>query len=373
MIYLDNAATTYPKPESVYSAADMANRNAINAGRGSYKAAREAAELISDTRARLVSLFHAKGSECILTPSATIALNEIIGGLKLDAGDTVYVSPYEHNAVIRPLHLRAKKDGIKIKELPLKPDLSLDIDKASFMFATEKPVAVFCTAISNVTGSRLSAKEVFSEAEKYGSVNVLDASQAAGLVPIDMDQIHAGVIVFAGHKTLYGIFGAAGFVIKDDIHLEVFLAGGTGSDSLNPEMPEDVPGRFEPASPALPSVAALNAALKEIDIEEHYRKVSELTAYLIEGLNSIPSVVVYGGETDRFGIVSFAVEGYTASEVGEILDREGDIAVRTGYHCAGLIHKYLKDEEYVGTVRVSVGMFNTKEDIDTLVRVLRTL
>ena len=373
MIYLDNAATTYPKPEAVYQAADTANRGAVNAGRGSYKSAREAAELISDTRDRLISLFHANGAECILTPSATIALNEIIGGLKLSKGDIVYVSPYEHNAVLRPLHLREEKDGITVKELPLCRDLSIDLDKTEYMFASEKPAAMFCSAISNVTGYLLPLKEIFSLSEKYGAVNVVDASQAAGLLPIDMVDLHAGIIVFAGHKTLYGTFGAAGFIKKPAVPLDVFLAGGTGSDSLNPEMPKDEPGRLEPASPALPAIAALNAALKEISVEEHYTKVRELTIYLSDRLRSIPSLTIYGDDNTRLGIVSFVAEGYKSSEIGEILDREGGIAVRTGYHCAGLIHKHLKDEPYAGTVRVSVGMFNTQDDIDSLVSLLNTL
>jgi len=276
--------------------------------------------------------------------------------------------------VARPLALRAKKDGFQVRLLPLKDDLTIDIAKTRYEFSTNPPKAVIVSAISNVTGYVLPVKEIFEESEKYDAVNIIDAAQAAGMLDIDMADLKANIIVFAGHKTLYGVFGAAGFVM-DGVEMSAVLAGGTGSDSLNTDMPEAIPERFEPGSPNIVALAGLNAALKENDQEEHLKKVKELTVYLKNGLRSVPGVILMGDYEDesQLSIVSFAFEGYTSGDIGTILDSDYDIAVRTGFHCAPYIHEYLKDAPYNGTVRISVGAFNTEKDIDNLVTALNTL
>ena len=215
MIYLDNAATTFPKPEAVYRAMDEMNRNgAVNAGRGSYKAARKASGLILKTKKQLRNLIHADvDAAVIFTPSITIAMNQIVNGLKLRDGAVVYVSPYEHNAVARSLHLRAKSERLCIKELAIDlGTLEMDLEKIKYQFAQSKPDAVFCTHASNVTGYILPVREIFAEAKRYDCVTVLDSAQSLGLVEIEVDQINADIIAFAGHKTLYGPFGIGGFV-----------------------------------------------------------------------------------------------------------------------------------------------------------------
>lgn len=373
MIYLDNAATTYPKPEEVYKAADLAQRNSFNAGRGSYPEARKASEVISETREYLLKMFNAIGESCVLTPSATVAFNEIIGGMRLSEGNIVYVSPYEHNSVLRPLYLKANNCGIKIKELPLQNNLGIDIEKTRFLFAQDHPAAVFCTALSNVTGYMLPTAEIFKEAKKAGAIyTIMDASQAAGLLTVNKQKENADIVVFAGHKTLYGVFGTGGF-ITNGVSLDTYIAGGTGSDSLNLSMPERNPERYEPGSQNYPSIAALHASLCSLNIESHYQKVKELTDYLLVRLRNTAGVRVLGAENDVLGIVSITIDGYTSPEVGTILEKEGNIAVRTGYHCAGLIHKHLADIESAGTIRISVGMFNTKEDIEALIGCIETL
>lgn len=376
MIYLDNAATTYPKPEEVYTAMDKANRGlAFNAGRGAYKKAVETADLIDETKRLIKGLFHADDRTAVVfTPSVTHALNQVIGGLPLNDGDTVYITPYEHNAVARTLHLYQKTRGFSIELIPLKEDLRIDIDKAAFLFKQNAPSAVIMNAVSNVTGYMLPVKEICALAKECGAVTVVDAAQAAGLIDIDMRSISADIICFAGHKTLQGPFGIGGFVIRHGIELIPVFAGGTGSDSLSLEMPDTSPGRYEASSQNIVAVAGLNAALKATDQKEHFSKIKELTDYLIKELEEVDKVEILGAyDEDTIGIVSFVVDGYMSDEVGIILDNEYDIAVRTGFHCAPYIHEYLGDKKWRGTVRAGIGQFNTNEEIDNLIDALSSL
>ena len=377
MIYLDNAATTFPKPERVYTALETANRElSFNAGRGSYKAARAASAIIDDTKNRLLSLFHATGyADIVFTPSVTHALNQVLNGLDLTGNSVIYVSPYEHNAVARTVYQLSVNSGASVKMLPLTKDLQIDLEKAKYQFSINSPSVVILNALSNVTGYILPVAEIFLMAKEYGAITVLDAAQAAGLIDLDMPALNADVLCFAGHKTLMGPFGIGGFLIKHGITLKKVLTGGTGSASLTLDMPEEAPGRYEASSTNVVAIAGLNASLKGLDINEHRKTLRELTVYLLEALNSIPSVNLMGTfDTDKtLGIVSFVVEGYQSDEVGIILDDEYDIAVRTGYHCAPYIHDYLGDKPYHGTIRIGIGQFNTKEDIDALISAIKSL
>ena len=249
MIYLDNAATTYPKPEKVYEVMDDWNRNkAVNAGRGDYKKAREASELIAQTKDLLRNLIHAeKNADVIFSPSATIAANQIINGMRWESISTVYVSPYEHNAVARTLHFNSQKFGFTIKQLPIDINtLEIDIEKMKYEFSKNKPDAVFCTHISNVTGYVLPVEEIFEISKQYNCINILDTAQSLGLLDINVNQIKADVLIFAGHKTLYGPLGIGGFINLSKIKLNEFITGGTGSDSLNLDMP--LSSKFEAGS-----------------------------------------------------------------------------------------------------------------------------
>lgn len=377
MIYLDNAATTFPKPERVYTALETANRElSFNAGRGSYKAARAASAIIDDTKNRLLSLFHATGyADIVFTPSVTHALNQVLNGLDLTGNSVIYVSPYEHNAVARTVYQLSVNSGASVKMLPLTKDLQIDLEKAKYQFSINSPSVVILNALSNVTGYILPVAEMFLMAKEYGAITVLDAAQAAGLIDLDMPALNADVLCFAGHKTLMGPFGIGGFLIKHGITLKKVLTGGTGSASLTLDMPEEAPGRYEASSTNVVAIAGLNASLKGLDINEHRKTLRELTEYLLEALNGIPSVNLMGTfDTDKtLGIVSFVVEGYQSDEVGIILDDEYDIAVRTGYHCAPYIHDYLGDKPYHGTIRIGIGQFNTKEDIDALISAINSL
>ena len=239
MVYLDNAATTFPKPKSVYDAMDKMNRQgAVNAGRGSYKLAQAASRLISETKIKLRQLVNVDVSAAVVfSSSITIAINQIVNGLCLRQKAVVYVSPYEHNAVARSLYELSKRKELIVKELPLDNGLEIDIQKMKYEFAKDKPEAVFCTHVSNVTGYILPVEEIFREAKKHGSINVLDSAQSLGLIDVRADLMDVDLIAFAGHKTLYGPFGIGGFINVSAVPLDTFIAGGTGSDSLNLEMP----------------------------------------------------------------------------------------------------------------------------------------
>ncbi len=377
MVYLDNAATTYPKPECVYDAVDRFNRtSAVNAGRSAYRKAIEATEMIRNTKAELLRMCNAeKEASVVIAPSATVALNQLIHGQKWDSGMNAYVSFYEHNSVMRPLARARELHGFQIRAVPHhKEDLSLDLEATRKAFEAHKPDFVVLSAVSNVTGYILPAAEIFAMAKEYGAFTVLDAAQAMGFLPMDFSEMHADAIVFAGHKTLYGTFGAAGFLLRNGAPLEVFLTGGNGIKSTILKMPDTAPEKYEAGSPDTPAIAGLQAALewrKTVDIYHHEKN---LMARLIAGLEEIPEIVVYkapGGLDRQGGVVSFNLSDLDCSVVGIILNQEHDIAVRTGHHCAPTIHAYLKDMKNNGTVRVSVSYFTTAEDIDKLVAAVK--
>lgn len=402
MIYFDNAATTFPKPEYVYEQMDIVNRSlAFNAGRGSYALAQQSANIIDNLRKELLRMINAANvAEVVLSPSATFALNQIIGGLGIRKEHYIYVSPYEHNAVVRTIYnqgifknFRENIDngnsnvdeyrlgycseddvnyGNHIIVMPLAEDGSIDIDRLSYEFSIHAPAFVFMTHVSNVTGYILPVEQIAVEAKEYGATVVVDGSQALGLVPFDMAHSMVDFYVFAGHKTPYGPFGVGGFFIRQGKKMDSFVAGGTGSDSLNVHMPESGTGRYEPASPNVLAAAGLLAAIKNVDNAEIKRRLAlekEHTRYMADRLGSLHNVKLYLPPEDRHvGIAAFNVKGYKASDVGMILDADYDIAVRTGYHCAPLIHEYLDDKEYSGVVRASISMFTTVDEIDALVR-----
>lgn len=380
MIYLDNAATTFPKPECVYQAVDeFARTGAVNAGRGSYRAARAAGELIAQVKRELISLADARDQASVsLAPSVTVAINQVIGGFDWHEGSVAYVTPYEHNAVLRPLELVRKRLGIRVIELPLAPDLSLDLDATARMFAQTPPDFVCVSAVSNVTGYVQPAREVFTLAREHGAFCLLDAAQAMGLVKLRFAQVRADVIAFAGHKTLYAPFGVAGLLIRNGVELNEFLAGGNGVHSLSLDMPQTMPEKLECASTDVVAVAGLAASLGWLKTRRAWKEEQELMGYLLPRLEEIPQLTLYhapasAGLEHQAGVVSLNVEGLECKETAGILDEKFDIAVRAGHHCAALVHKHLADEKFGGTVRVSVGAFTTTSDLDALVEALRTM
>lgn len=376
MVYLDNAATTYPKSESVYQALDEANRNyAFNSGRGSYAKARVATELIDKTKKQIKELVNASvNSSVVFTPSITIAINQILQGIDFRVGDNVYYSPYEHNAVARTLYLIHNNLNINLIEMPInKSTLEIDIEKLKYEFSVNPPRCVCCIHISNVTGYVLPVAEIFECARRYDAITVLDTAQSLGVEKIDLKQMNVTFLAFAGHKSLYGPLGIGGFVTSGKIKLNEVLVGGTGSNSLVLDMPAESPERYEFASTNIVAVAGLSQALKEVDYSNLLEE-DKLIKRLIDGLSEIEDVVLYTPDAIKHrNIVSFNLRNYKSEDLGMILDDDFGIAVRTGYHCAPFIHKWLKDDKYLGTVRVGVGKFNTDEDIDALLDAVREI
>lgn len=376
MVYLDNAATTYPKSESVYQALDEANRNyAFNSGRGSYAKARVATELIDKTKKQIKELVNASlNSSVVFTPSITIAINQILQGIDFRAGDNVYYSPYEHNAVARTLHLIHNNLNINLIEMPINEStLEIDIEKLKYEFSVNPPRCVCCIHISNVTGYVLPVAEIFECARRYDAITVLDTAQSLGVEKIDLTQMNVTFLAFAGHKSLYGPLGIGGFVTSGKIKLNEVLVGGTGSNSLVLDMPAESPERYEFASTNVVAVAGLSQALKEVDYSNLLEE-DKLIKRLIDGLSEIEDVILYTPDAKKHrNIVSFNLRNYKSDDLGMILDDDFGIAVRTGYHCAPFIHKWLKDDKNLGTVRVGVGKFNTEEDIDALLEAVREI
>lgn len=374
MIYLDNAATTYPKPESVYIELDVANRNAFNTGRGSYKSAREAAIIKENVRNKILDLNNMNG-KVVFTCSATIALNNLIFGIPVKENDYIYISPFEHNSIIRPLEELKKSKKIHIEVLPFnKVTWEPDYDKINDLFAIHNPKAVFISQVSNVTGYLIPYNAIFELSTKYDSINVLDASQGFGVVPIEQYN-NISYIVFAGHKSLYASFGIAGYIKLKNDKLNKCIFGGTGSDTMNPEMPDDVPDGYEAGSPDIVAIRGLNSSIDWLKSVNVFNHEVELTKYLIGKLKDIRKVKIFIPEdsTKVFGVVSIGVEGYFSGDVGTILDDEYGICVRTGYHCSPIVHDFIGSLQYNGTVRISLSYFNQKKEIDCLVEALKSL
>ncbi|MBR4027166.1 MAG: aminotransferase class V-fold PLP-dependent enzyme [Lachnospiraceae bacterium] len=379
IIYLDNAATTFPKPEVVYTAMDEVNRNgAINASRGAYRMARNANKIISDTKNALRKLVSADSSvPVVFSPSITIALNQVINGLDIPENCYIYYSPYEHNAVARTLNQLAKLRRIYLRELPIDDESGeIEIEKLAYIFSKEIPTAIFCTHISNVTGYILPIEDIFAAGKKYNSINVLDAAQSLGLIECNVQKNkNIDIIAFTGHKNLYGPFGIGGFINVTKVPLKEFIVGGTGSDSLNLDMPIGNETKYESASSNIIAIVGLKAALDVLDVSAIYEHEKVLTDYLTQKLKMISNVKLLTpmNKERHIGIVSFVVEGYKSDDIGMILDEDFGIAVRTGYHCAPYIHSHLKDEKYLGTVRVGLSQFNSINDINQLLKALEEL
>ncbi|MEE0354106.1 MAG: aminotransferase class V-fold PLP-dependent enzyme [Treponema sp.] len=372
--YFDNAATTFPKPECVYSSMDSFYRkHGGNAGRGQYKLAAESSKIIFETRGFIQKILCSPNKDVIFAPSATVALNMVIQGLLADEKKkTVYISPFEHNSVTRVLHHFEKVGKICVRQLFVSPDFEYDIEKINAQFAEIPPDIVIVSHASNVIGLVAPVLEIFATAKKYGALTVTDIAQTAGLVPLDVANDLVDFAVFAGHKTLYGPFGIGGFAKNRNVALEPVLFGGTGVDSANQEMPENIPGRYEMGSQNICAVAGLHAAAQWfLQNQDEIRAAEEKNhRRLLEILRQYDFVKI-AGPADRFsektkciGVVSTVFDGYAAEDIGNVFD-EMEIAVRTGLQCSPLAHKFLGTFP-AGTVRFSVGYFTGEEDFCAL-------
>lgn len=377
MIYLDNAATTFPKPRCVYDDADKFYReNSSYPGRGNYNSSIKVYNLIEETRKAILKLFNAeKNYTVIFTPSATISLNTIICGLNLKDDINIYISPFEHNAVIRTLENLKTKFNLNIQKLIVnKNNLMYNISKISDQFENNKPDVIIVNHASNVIGLVAPVEEIFNMSKRYNSINILDSSQTAGNLEIDLKKIKADCVVIAGHKSLYSPFGISGIILNTNIKINPIIFGGTGLDSGNSYMPIEYPERLEPGSISTYSIAGLNSSLKWImntGIKNVFKKEKTLLKYTLQELNKLENVMCYVPKGIQIPVLSFIVRGYSSDEVGRILNNK-EVEVRTGLHCSPDAHKLIGTYPS-GTVRISIGYFNTKFDIDQLIGIIKQL
>lgn len=368
--YFDNAATTYPKPESVYDFTDRFYRECgVNVGRGQHKLASKASALVQETRELILELFHCPAKKVVFTHTATEAINFLLRGLPVNNKYTVYISPFEHNAVTRVLyHLQSMYD-IQVETLCFdKATMTYNFPRIRNQFAEKKPNWMVVSHASNVCGVVSPIKELCHLSKEFGAINLIDMCQTAGLVDADLSGEDIDFAVFAGHKTLYSPLGIAGVVSSFAIKPQPLLFGGTGVDSANQALPESVPERYEVASPDIAAIAGLNASLKWIKktgIQNIYEKEQENFKRLVELLSRYKNIKIIDTiDVESIGVVSCLFEGYSSDSIGQILS-EQNVAVRTGLHCAPTAHKFIGTFP-AGTVRFSVSYFNSDEDFDVL-------
>ena len=374
--YFDNAATTFPKPEEVYSFMDKFYRtNGVNVGRSSYNSANTASALTKETRELLLQLFHCEGKTVIFEPSATIALNQVIRGLKWRRGQKVYITPFEHNAVLRPLNYLKREYDLKIIQLAVnRQDISYDLEKIKYQFQENHPDVVIVSHASNVCGVVAPIEDIFPLAKKYKATTIADMSQTAGLIDTNLVEVQADYAVFAGHKTLYGPFGIAGFISTCDTELSPLIYGGTGIESANPFMPEQLPIKYEAGSQNIMAIAGLNSALKwikKVGISHIFEKEQD---NFIKVLNTIKQYSIINEiipQNKQIGILSFTVDGYPSDAIGTFFSNN-NVACRTGLQCAPLAHSFLGTYPS-GTVRISCGYFNTDNDYSVLETTIKLL
>ena len=370
MAYFDNAATTYPKPENVYSYMDTFYRmNGGNAGRGHHALAKTAGAMIEETRILVQKVLRCPAKQVIFEPTATIALNIIIQGIIKLGVRNVYISPFEHNAVTRTLHHFEKSGVIKVHKLVVTQTLTYDMEKIRYQFENVKPDFVIISHASNTIGLVAPVEDVFLLAKRFNAYTLVDMAQTAGLVDLNVGLNIIDFAVFAGHKTLYGPTGISGFVMEPSIKLPSVLFGGTGHESANQDMPESLPEKYEMGTMNIAGIAGLNAALKwilEISKEVLLSKEKENRLRLIEIISRYDYLHVVGNVYDQeyVGIVSCVMDDVSSDSAANIFEQQ-NISVRTGLHCAPLAHQFLGTYP-AGTIRFSVSYFTTDEDFQEL-------
>lgn len=370
MAYFDNAATTYPKPETVYDQMDKFYRESgANAGRGNYGIAKKTGQLINETRLLIKKVLSCPAKQVVFTPTATLALNIIIQGLIKAGVQQVYISPFEHNAVTRVLHSFEREGMVRVSQLTVSEDLNYDLQRIKYRFEENRPDVVIVSHASNAFGLIAPIDDIFRCAKTYGAYTVADMSQTAGLVDCNVGSTDFDFAVFAGHKTLYGPTGISGFVMNPEIKIPPVLFGGTGTESANQDMPDSLPERFEMGTLNISGIAGLNAAMKWLigtGKSTIFNRECENRDRLLELLNSYEWLRIVGNKpgNEYVGIVSCVIDGISSDSAGIIFNERG-VAVRTGLQCAPLAHRFMKTFP-AGTIRFSVSYFTTEKDFEEL-------
>lgn len=377
MIYLDNAATSFPKPPQVSEAiADLLAHRAGNPGRSGHALAVAAQAVVADTRRLLASFFGARDpSRVVFALNATDALNTALWGL-LRPGDRVVTTSVEHNAMVRPLSALAER-GVAVERVPCAPDGTLDLDDLARALEAAPTRAVAMTHASNVCGTILPVQDAARLAHRHGAVLLVDAAQTAGVLPIDVVEMGIDLLAFPGHKGLLGPTGTGGLYVSPDVRLAPLRQGGTGTRSEEERQPEELPEALEAGTVNTVGIAGLGAALRvlqELGLARVQAHEAALATRLLTGLRDIPGVRVHGtGDPRRqVAVVSITVDAWEPVDLGAALDSTFGIAVRPGLHCAPIAHRTLGTFPH-GTVRLSPGISTTEEEIDQALAALRGL
>ena len=376
MIYLDNAATSYPKPQEVIDAInDCVKHCGANPGRGTYSMAMKSARILYTARERLARLFNVSDSKnIILTSNATWALNMAIKGV-VKEGDQVITTMVEHNSVLRPLAWLEEHSNIEVTKVDCFENGLLDMAMLHSSIK-ENTALIAVNHASNIIGGILRIDEISAVAKENQIPILVDAAQTAGCRHIDVEKLGIDLLAFAGHKSLLGPQGTGGLYISPNIEVEELIQGGTGTESGGPQ-PGSRPERYEAGTPNTAGIAGLGAGIEVImneGLEAIRKREKALIDRLIEGLMEIPALTIYGpkpGE-DRVPLVAVNLEGMTCHMLAHALDKAFDIAARGGLHCAPDAHKVMGTEN-TGALRLSLGFFNTEKEIDDTIMAMEKI
>jgi len=377
MIYLDNAATTMHKPQTVIDAVTQAMCSLGNAGRGATSGALDAARTIHGCRAKLARLLGCPRADHVcLTPNSTAALNTVINGV-VRPGDRVVTTVLEHNSVLRPLNRLAAEQGVTVEHAGCDANGVLDYDELERL-VTPGTRAVVVTHASNVTGNAVDIARVAAMAHAAGALVIVDASQSAGTAHIDMRAMGLDVVCFTGHKGLMGPQGTGGLAVAEGIDVAPWAMGGTGVHSFDALQPREWPTRLEAGTLNGHGIAGLSAGLDFIEAQGGVEAIASheraLADRFLAGVREIPGIKLYGAFDlpTRSAIVSLNVGDIDSAEISDALMQGWGIATRPGAHCAPLMHRALGTERQ-GVVRFSFGYFNTDEEVDAAIEALRDL
>lgn len=377
MIYLDHAATSWPKPAGVIEAVQEAlSGSAANPGRGNHAMAIQAGRVLMKTRSRLATLLGVENPvDIAFTSNTTSALNLAIKGF-LQPGDHVLATMVEHNSVRRPLEFLKRTMGVKVEYIRVNEKGEIDLLSMKNAFR-ENTRLVVCSHSSNLLGSIAPIEEIAALTHQHGAVLLVDAAQTAGAYPIHVKDMEIDMLAFPGHKSLLGPQGTGGLYISPEINLVPHLHGGTGSQSEEVEQPSVRPDRYEAGTPNTAGIAGLGEGVREVlaeGVENIYRREWLLTQELMRGLSEIPGISLLGPDlgAPRTGIVTFNVADQDAAEVAFRLDREYQIAVRAGFHCTPLGHE-TAGTTLTGAVRASIGYSSTADDVYALIEAMQQL
>lgn len=378
LIFLDNGATSFPKPEEVYTFMDQFYRNfGVNPGRSGYDLCLETEELIEETRKMLANLFNGKDPDRLcFSYNSTDALNLIIYGM-LKEGEHAITTTLEHNSVLRPLYHLYKFAGVEVDYIPFDEKGFVDPDEFPKKFK-ENTKLVIINHASNVIGTIQPIKEIGKYCRERGVPFAIDASQSAGKIPIDIEESNVDVVAFTGHKSLLGPTGIGGLYVREGIEIRHTRAGGTGVRSAVRTHLEDYPYRLEYGTLNVLGVAGLNAGLKWIlkkGLNNIHEQEMELTSMLLDGLKDIEGVSLYCQDdlTNHISVFLFNVDGLEALNTATILDVDYNIASRSGLHCAPLVHEQLGTDKIRGGVRFGIGPFNTEEQIRVAINAVKEI